>query len=88
MSSSRMDKWYDIGIWHFKLIPLLAGLAAGALVAHFYKPEKQIIHQYPNPSDAPSKVFRDHNGTCYTYTTHEVNCDSNEGTLKDYPVQG
>ena len=53
-----------------------------------YKPEKQIIHQYPHPSDANGKVFRDPNKTCYKYTTHEVNCDANEETLRDYPVQG
>jgi hypothetical protein len=82
-----MTNWYEIGIWHFKLIPLLAGLAAGAFVARFYKQEKQVIHQYPHPSDAASKVFKDHNNVCYSYTVHEVNCDANEGTLKDYPVQ-
>lgn len=78
----------DIGIWHFKLVPLLGGMAVGALVAHFYRPEKQVIHQYPHPSDASSKIFKDHNKTCYTYESREVDCDSNESTLQDYPVQG
>jgi len=82
-----MDRIYELGYWHFKVVPLLAGLAIGAFVAHFYKPEKHIIHQYPHPSDAKSKVFKDHNNICYSYTSHEVNCDANEGTLKDYPVQ-
>ena len=87
MVRNRMNSWCDIGIWHFKLIPLLAGLAVGALVAHVYKPERQIIHQYPHPSESKSKVFKDHNDVCYTYTSHEVNCDANEATLVDYPVQ-
>jgi hypothetical protein len=88
MVRNRMNSWYDIGIWHFKLVPLLAGLSVGALVAYVYKPERQIIHQYPHPSDSNAKVFKDHNGICYTYTSHEVNCDANEATLIDYPVQG
>jgi hypothetical protein len=54
----------------------------------FYKQEKQFILQYPHPSDTEQKVFRDPNSICYKYTTHEVDCDSHEGTLKDYPVQG
>jgi hypothetical protein len=77
----------DIGIWHFRLIPLVAGLVIGWLIAHFYKPEKKIIHEYPHPSDARNKIYRDHNNTCYSYESHEVDCDSNEGTLRDYPVQ-
>ena len=65
----------------------MLGLLVGVIVMYVYKPEKQVIHQYPHPSEASKKVFRDHNGVCYTYTSHEVNCDSNEATLKDYPVQ-
>lgn len=53
-----------------------------------YKPEKHVIHQYPHPKDASTKIFKDPSGTCYKYTSHEVNCDANEATLKDYPVQG
>jgi hypothetical protein len=73
---------------HFRLLPFLCGLAIAGIVFMIYKPEKQIIHQYPHPSDANGKVFRDPNKTCYKYTTHEVNCDANEETLRDYPVQG
>lgn len=53
-----------------------------------YKPEKQIIRKYPHPSDSTGKVYKDPNGMCYKYATHEVNCDANEATLKDYPIQG
>jgi len=73
---------------HFRLFPFILGIAIGAIVFSFYKPEKHVIHQYPHPSDASSKTFRDQNQTCYTYTSHEVSCDANEGTLKDYPIQG
>ncbi len=73
---------------HFRLIPFLLGILAGIVVLFIYKPEKKEIKQYPHPSEASDKVFKDPNGACYKYTTHEVSCDANEATLKDYPVQG
>jgi hypothetical protein len=73
---------------HFRFIPFISGLVIGVIVSLFYKPEKQIIHQYPHPSEATDKVFKDPNGTCYKYSSHEVDCDANEATLKDYPIQG
>jgi hypothetical protein len=73
---------------HFRLLPFIAGLGVAAIIFLIYKPEKQIIRQYPHPSDADGKIFRDPSKTCYKYTTHEVNCDANEATLRDYPVQG
>jgi hypothetical protein len=75
-------------IGHFRLFPFLAGVAIAAVVFMIYKPEKQIIHKYPHPSDAASKIFKDPNGVCYKYSSRDVNCDANEATLKEYPVQG
>ena len=75
-------------IAHFRILPFVIGLVAGLIIFSFYKPEKQVIYQYPHPSDASTKVFRDKNKSCYTYTAHEVNCDANEATLKEYPIQG
>jgi hypothetical protein len=71
----------------FRFIPFLVGLAIGILLILFYKPEKQIIYQYPHPNEANQKVFRDKSGTCYSYSVHEVDCDTNEGTMIDYPIQ-
>jgi hypothetical protein len=75
-------------IGHFRILPFLVGIAAAFVISMVYKPEKHIIHQYPHPKDASTKIFKDPNGTCYKYTSHSVNCDANEATLKDYPVQG
>ncbi len=72
---------------HFRLVPFLLGIGAALLVFWVYKPEKQVIRQYPHPQDAKDRIFKDPNGTCYRYTAHEVDCDANEGTLKDYPIQ-
>ena len=73
---------------HFRLLPFIAGIDVGILIFSVYTPNKQVIRQYPHPSESDKKVFKDPNGTCYKYTSHEVNCDVNEGTLRDYPVQG
>ena len=72
----------------FRFLPFIIGILVGVLVSLFYKPDKQIIKQYPHPSEANEKVFKDPSGTCYKYTSHAVDCDANEATLKDYPVQG
>jgi hypothetical protein len=73
---------------HFRLLPFLAGILIASLVFLVYKPQQQIIKKYPHPTDTEGKVYKDPNGTCYRYSVHEVNCDANEATLKDYPIQG
>jgi hypothetical protein len=72
---------------HFRFIPFLIGIVVGYIISIIYKPEKQTITQYPHPNQSKDKVYKDKNGTCYTYTSHEVNCDANEKTLKDFPIQ-
>ena len=73
---------------HFRLLPFLVGLVGAFIILGIWKPEKEIIRQYPHPSKGAGTIYRDPGGTCYTYTNHEVDCDANESTLKDYPVQG
>jgi hypothetical protein len=78
-------------VWdHFQLLPFCAGLVFGCVALYFYIPEKKVIIQYPHPSTVESerKIFRDKNAVCYTYSAHEVNCDANEGTMREYPLQG
>jgi len=73
---------------HFRLFPFILGVLAALGAMAIYRPEKQVIMQYPHPKDTENKVFRDLNKSCYKYSTHEVDCDANEATMKDYPVQG
>jgi hypothetical protein len=72
---------------HLAVVPFLAGMVVAYLALKFYKPQKQVIVDYPKPGEESSKLYKDRNGTCYTYTSHEVDCDANESTLKDYPIQ-
>ena len=73
---------------HFRIIPFICGICAAVIAYMLYKPGKVVIKQYPHPNDSDGKIFRDPNGVCYKYSSHEVNCDANEATLKEYPVQG
>jgi hypothetical protein len=72
---------------YFEWKPFLLGIAAGGLLLIFFKPAKDIIYKYPHPKTIDQLVYRDMSGSCYKYSTEEVNCDKNESTLKDYPIQ-
>jgi len=73
---------------HFKLIPFVAGVGVGFLMLFYYKAPPTIIYDYPHPQNVNSRVYRDKNNVCYSYTSKEVDCDANEATLKPYPLQG
>ena len=47
-----------------------------------------MIYEYPHPQNAENRIFKDKNAVCYSYKSKEVSCDANEGTLKQYPLQG
>ncbi len=71
----------------FKLMPFLLGLGLGIILLRFVKFEPPTILDYPHPDTVKNRVYRDKNGVCYRYTSVEVSCDKNEGTLKPYPIQ-
>lgn len=72
---------------YFEWMPFLIGIAFGGLLLLFFKPAKETIYKYPHPKTVEQLVYRDHNGTCYKYSVSEVDCDKNEATLKEYPLQ-
>jgi hypothetical protein len=51
------------------------------------KPLDKTIMKYPSPENVKNTVYRDQNGICYTYSVEKVDCDKNEGTLSEYPIQ-
>ena len=73
---------------NFRILPFIVGLGSALLIFAVYKPDREVIRQYPHPSESKDKVFRDPNGTCYKYSSHEVECDANEATMTDFPIQG
>lgn len=70
----------------FYYIPFVLGILVGIVLVYMYKEEKVIIYDYPKPFD--NKIYKDKNNACYQYVTKEVNCNDNEKTLKQYPIQG
>ncbi len=72
---------------HFRIYPFLAGIVVGYLLLAFYKAEPRIIYEYPHPQNVNDRVYRDKNGICYKYSSEKVDCDSNEATIKPYPIQ-
>jgi hypothetical protein len=68
-------------------MPFLAGLVVGLFVLFFFKPEPVVVMKYPHPTTVDGRTYKDKNQVCYRYTSKEVNCDENEGALKQYPLQ-
>lgn len=71
---------------HFRLVPFLIGLVVGIIGIYYVKPEAVVSIQYPTPEKATSSIYRDKNGVCYKYETKKVNCDANEGRMKNFPI--
>jgi hypothetical protein len=71
----------------FRIIPFLIGTAIGYAIIKWYKSPPQIIYDYPHPNNVKDRVYSDKAGVCYSYTSVEVDCDKNEGTLQPYPLQ-
>lgn len=72
---------------HFRLIPFIFGLVLGFVGIYLLKPLDKIVFRYPSPSNVEKTIYKDKNGICYSYISEKVDCDKNEGSLKDYPLQ-
>lgn len=72
---------------HINLMYLLLGIAIGIIAQLVIVPEKKVVVKYPEPSKTEALVFRDSNGTCFKFNASEVDCNANEGVLKDFPLQ-
>lgn len=81
LSLEQMRNW-------LRPVPLLAGLALGCYVVFGYNQPKREIFDYPHPTNNKDAVYKDPTGACYKYTSKEVDCDANEKTLQQFPVQG
>ncbi len=72
---------------HINLLAIVAGVITAIIFEYVAKPEKKVIFKYPHPKNAAQTVYKDKNGVCFKYNVNEVNCDSNESRLKDFPLQ-
>lgn len=71
---------------HLRLIPFMIGLTIGIVGILFVRPDQNIQYRYPVPDQAKELVYKDRNGLCFQYLPKEVDCDSNEGKLKSFPL--
>ena len=79
-----MDSLFDF----FYILPFSIGLTFGILyIAFGGRGAHEVIYKYPHPTTVDALVYKDPNGACYRYRVQEVNCDANEGKLKEYPLQ-
>ena len=72
---------------YFEWKPFFVGLVLGLILIVVFRPTKDIIYKYPHPKTIEKLVYRDPSSACYTYSVKEVDCDANESTLKEYPLQ-
>ena len=70
----------------FQLIPFLIGIIIGVIAIFCIKPEKTVVHKYPNPETSEKIIYKDKNGICYGYAPTKVDCDKNESKLKNFPL--
>ena len=71
----------------FQFLPFLLGLTVGIFFVYILKPAAMVVTKYPNLENAEQVIYRDRNGTCFQYTTNEVDCDKSEDRIKPYPLQ-
>jgi len=71
---------------HLMIMPFLLGLVLGIGGIYFIKPETTVVYKYPTPENVGKLSYKDKNGVCYQYSGKEVNCDKNDGKLKNYPL--
>ena len=72
---------------HINVLYVLLGIAIGIMAQFVIVPERKVIIKYPEPGKTDKMTFRDSNGTCFKFTSTEVDCASNEGELQDFPLQ-
>jgi hypothetical protein len=71
----------------FEFFPFLCGLAAGIFFVYILKPAPMVIMKHPNLENTADTIYKDRNGTCFQYSTKEVNCDKAEERIRPFPLQ-
>jgi hypothetical protein len=73
----------------FYVLPFGIGIFIGvAYILMGGRGSHEVIYKYPHPTTVDALVYRDPNGACYRYKVQQVDCDKNEGNLKEYPLSG
>ena len=65
----------------------LISLAIGIFLTYISNPRPNVIYVYPNPDNLDKIQYKDRSGSCFGFTSHEVQCPSDERQIRKYPVQ-
>lgn len=71
---------------HFMIVPFILGIVVGIVGIYYVPAQKNIVLKYPTPETVDKITYKDKNGICYKYTAMAVDCDSNAGRLKQFPI--
>jgi len=74
-------------LYMLEFFPFLCGLAAGIFFVYILKPAPLVITKYPNLENTSDVIYKDRNGTCFQYSSKEVDCDKFEDRIKPFPLQ-
>ena len=78
-------------VWQFfgrlEFFPFLCGLAVGIFVVYILKPAPMVIHKIPNLENAGELVYKDRNGTCFSYDAKQVDCNKVEDKLTPFSLE-
>tara|TARA_Y100000389_G_C17302368_1_gene433617 strand:+ start:332 stop:574 length:243 start_codon:yes stop_codon:yes gene_type:complete len=65
----------------------LISLIFGIFLAYITGSPPSIIYVYPTPENIKDIQYKDHTGTCYSFTSQNVKCPSDTNKIRNYPIQ-
>ena len=66
---------------------LILSLSLGLFFSYIIKPHMDVIYVYPTPENIDKIQYEDNSGTCFSFSSEEVDCPSNQAKIRHYPVQ-
>ncbi len=72
----------------FISIPVfILSLALGIFVVYISQPPSQVIYVYPNPENLDRVLYKDKADNCFSFTSKEVDCPTDETQIRSYNIQ-
>ena len=65
----------------------ILSLALGIFVVYISQPPSQVIYVYPNPENLDRVLYKDKADNCFSFTSEEVECPSDETKIRSYNIQ-
>jgi hypothetical protein len=65
----------------------IISLAMGIFLVYILNPRPNIIYVYPNPDNIDKIQYKDKGGSCFGFTSQQVQCPNDKRKIRKYPVQ-